>query len=64
MSGGRRVISAKQARQEAEQAARKKAFSDAKRGKGPAPAYRETQASGCLLALVLVPLALLRQWLR
>jgi hypothetical protein len=60
VGSGKGWKSAKQAEQEARQAARRDEFKNARKGNGPAPGYREANA-GCLLALVLLPLALLRR---
>jgi hypothetical protein len=62
MAGGKGWKTARQAEQDAKAAARRRQFREAKKGKGPAPGYREANA-GCLLGLAVLPVALMRRWL-
>lgn len=56
------VVSGRQAQQHAAQKARAHQFKQARKGRAAPPAY-QAASTGCLVALLLVPVAAVRRWL-
>ena len=56
------VVSGREAQARAHQAARKQQFKQARKGRAAPPAYQAAH-SGCLMALLLMPVLAVRRWL-